>query len=86
MIAFLIEQITGGLWPYLVAGGAALLGVLGAYVKGRADAKAKITAKQAAATVKAVEAGAKGAAKAANDLRDGKTPDEIVRKNDGAWQ
>ena len=37
MIAFIWKLILGGLWKPLLA----VLGALGAYVKGRADAKAK---------------------------------------------
>jgi regulator of protease activity HflC (stomatin/prohibitin superfamily) len=42
-------------------------------------------ADQAEATVKAVESGAKGAARAQRQLQDGKTPDEIRRANDARW-
>ncbi len=37
----LISGLLPNVWGYLAAAGAALLGVLGVYVKGRSDAKAK---------------------------------------------
>lgn len=42
-------------------------------------------ADRAEATVRAVESGAKGAARAQRQLQDGKTPDEIRRANDARW-
>ena len=64
----------------------AVLGVLtfGAVKKreGMRDAKAK----QTEATLKGIQAGAKGAAKAETDLRAGKTPEDSVRGNDDAWR
>ena len=44
MIAFIWDLISGllpNVWGYIAAAGAALLGILGVYVKGRRDAKAK---------------------------------------------
>ena len=55
MIAFLIDQITGGLWPYLVAAGAALAGLVGVYFKGRSDAAHKAKTKAMQADLKAHE-------------------------------
>lgn len=67
----------GGAWKWLVAGAGLIL----LYSKGRADAKAK----RGAETLKGIQAGAKGAAKAEADLRGGKTPEDIVRSNDSKW-
>lgn len=85
VIAFLIDQITGGIWPYLVAGFTALIGIAGLYFKGRGDAKRRIETAALKDTLKGIQSGTKGAAKASADLATGKTPEEIVRANDGAW-
>lgn len=37
----LISGLVPNLWGYLIAAGTALLGVMGIYIKGRRDAKAK---------------------------------------------
>ena len=89
MIAFIWDLISGllpNVWGYLAAAGAALLGVLGVYVKGRSDAKAKSDSRALDATVKGQEAARKGRAEAVEKLRQGKTPEEIVRGNDRDWQ
>lgn len=81
MIAFIWKLILGGLWRPLLA----VLGAAGVYVKGRADAKAKADSRALDATVKGQEAARKGRAEAIKKLREGKTPEEIVRGNDDAW-
>ena len=45
----MIDALLGGLWPYIIAAGGALLAFLGAYFKGRGDGKAKEKAKRDAA-------------------------------------
>jgi len=82
MIAFIWRLILGGLWRPLLA----VLGAAGVYVKGRADAKAKADSRALDATVKGQEAARKGRAEAVEKLRQGKTPEEIVRGNDDAWR
>jgi hypothetical protein len=82
MIWAILKSLIPGAWKWLAAAGAALVGLLAVYGKGRSDAKAK----RAAETVKGVQAGAKGAAKAKADLRTGKTPEDIVRGNDHDWR
>ena len=82
MIAFIWRLILGGLWRPLLA----VLGAAGVYVKGRADAKAKADSRALDATVKGQEAARKGRAEAVEKLRQGKTPEEIVRGNDRDWQ
>lgn len=72
----------GGAWKYLAAGAGLLL----LYSKGRADAKAKADGKALDATVKGQEAARKGRVEAADSLRKGKTPEQIVRENDDAWR
>jgi hypothetical protein len=37
----MIDVMSGGVWPYLVAAFTAIAGALGLYWKGRSDAKAK---------------------------------------------
>lgn len=85
MIWDLITGLLPNVWGYVAAAGAALLGVLAAYVKGRRDAKAKADSRALDATVKGQEAARKGRAEAADALRKGKTPEEIRRANDGDW-
>ena len=82
MIAFIWRLILGGLCRPLLA----VLGAAGVYVKGRADAKAKADSRALDATVKGQEAARKGRAEAVEKLRQGKTPEEIVRGNDRDWQ
>ena len=79
-------DIVGGLlpnfWPWLA--GAA--GAVGLYVLGRFNGGAKVKQRQAENTVKGVQEGAKGAAKADADLRAGKTPQQIKEENDAKWR
>ena len=81
MIAFIWKLILGGLWRPLLA----VLGAAGVYVKGRADAKAKADSRALDATVKGQEAARKGRAEAVEKLRQGHTPEDIVRGNDAKW-
>lgn len=85
MIAFILDQIISPFWPYILAA----LGVVGAFLTGRAGGSAKVKRKQADAalkkTVKGAEDARKGRADAAADLAKGMTPEEIRRKNDGKW-
>ncbi len=81
MIGFIWRLIVGGLWKPVLA----VLGLVGIYAKGRRDAKAKADSRALDATVKGQEAARKGRAEAADALRKGKTPEEIVRGNDDAW-
>ena len=41
MIGWIINQLVGGLWPYVAAGAVALLGVLGSYMAGKRHARQK---------------------------------------------
>lgn len=82
MIAFILDQIISPFWPYILAAG----GFVVAFLTGRAGGAAKVKRKQAEDTVKGVQAGAKGAAKAEADLRGGKSPEDIVRGNDAKWR
>lgn len=80
-----ITSILGGFlpdfWPWVLGavGGVVL------FLTGRSSGAAKVKRKQAEAKVKAVERGAKGAARATKDLREGKTPQEIKEANDAGW-
>ena len=86
MIMTLLRTLIPGAWKWLAAAGAALVGLLAVYGKGRSDAKAKADGKALDATLKGQEAARKGRAEAADALRNGKTPEEIVRGNDDAWR
>ena len=81
MISFIWKLIKGGLWRPLLA----VLGAAGLYAKGRADAKAKADSRALDATVKGQEAARKGRAEAVEKLRQGQTPEDIVRGNDAKW-
>ncbi len=54
--------------------------------QGAQGAKAKSDSRALDATVKGQEAARKGRAEAVEKLRQGKTPEEIVRGNDRDWQ
>lgn len=41
MIGWIINQLVGGLWPYVAAGAVALVGVLGSYMAGKRHARQK---------------------------------------------
>lgn len=51
----LITGLLPNVWGYLAAAGAALLGILGVYVKGRRDAKAKADLRDLKANSKTIE-------------------------------
>lgn len=55
MIWDLITGLLPNAWGYIAAAGAALLGVLAAYVKGRRDAKAKADLRDLKANAKTIE-------------------------------
>lgn len=82
MIWSLFTGFLPDVWPYIA--GAAVI-IAGWFTARRSGVKAQ-KAKQAEATVKGIQAGAKGAAKAEADLRAGKTPEQIARENDNAWR
>lgn len=86
ILTFLWRFTIGGAWKWLAAAGAAVLSIAGIYLKGRSDAKAKADGKALDATIKGNEAARKGRVEAADALRNGKTPEEIVRGNDDAWR
>lgn len=51
----MIDLILGDIWPYVIAAVTAIAGALGLYMKGRADAKAKRKADEAARKIKTLE-------------------------------
>lgn len=85
MIWDLISGLVPNLWGYLAAAGAAIAAIAGVYFKGRADAKAKADLRDLKKTVKGAENARKGRAEAIEKLRQGQTPEEIMRGNDDAW-
>lgn len=61
--------LLGQLWPYLLAGGAALVGIWTAYAKGKASEKAKQIAADAAAATEASKIDDAVAGRAPDDNR-----------------
>lgn len=59
---------------------------VGLYAKGRVDGRVISEGAAAKETVERVEAGSKGAAKARQAQRQGRTPEQGVRSRDGAWE
>lgn len=81
ILSFLWRFTIGGAWKWLAAGA----GLVGLYLKGRADAKARSDGRALDATLKGQEAARKGRAEATDQLAKGKTPEEVRRQNDGKW-
>lgn len=65
---------------------AAFFGAIATLFTARKSGKDAVIASQAKDAAKRTEKGRKAAGKARDDLRDGKSPDEVVRGNDGAWE
>lgn len=87
-MSILWDLITGllpNVWPYIAGAGALVVGWVVAKRQGAQAAKAKQAEAGLKATVKGNEAARKGKAEAADKLRKGKTPEQIVRENDDAW-
>ena len=55
MILTLLRTLIPGAWKWLAAAGAALVGLLGIYAKGRSDAKAKADMRDLKANSKTIE-------------------------------
>ena len=55
MILTLLRNLIPGAWKWLAAAGAALVGILGIYAKGRSDAKAKADMRDLKANAKTIE-------------------------------
>ena len=90
MIGVIWSVITGNPIARLLAkiAGIALAVLTFGYLKkreGAQGAKAKRDRQALDATVKGQEAARKGRAEAVEKLRQGKTPEEIVRSNDSKW-
>ncbi len=51
----MIDLILGNVWPYVIGALTAIAGVAGVYFKGRADAKAKRKADEAARTIETLQ-------------------------------
>lgn len=86
MIWDLITGFLPDVWPYLLMIG----GVVVAFFTGRAGGAAKVRRKQAEAGLKEAtkgrEAARQGKVEAAEKLKQGQTPEDIVRGNDNAWR
>jgi hypothetical protein len=74
-------MILGGLWKPLLA----VLGAAGVYVKGACRRQGEGRQPRTRRHREGQEAARKGRAEAIKKLREGKTPEEIVRGNDDAW-
>ncbi len=90
MIGVIWSVITGNPIARLlakIAGIALAVVTFGAWQRrqGAQGAKAKADKQALDATVKGQEAARKGRAEAVEKLRQGKTPEEIVRSNDSKW-
>lgn len=85
MIWSLVTELLAPFWPYIAGAGALVVGWFVAKRQGAQAAKAKQAEAGLKATVKGNEAARKGKAEAADKLRKGKTPEQIVRENDDAW-
>jgi hypothetical protein len=83
MIAFLSQLIP---WEWIAGAAVVVAGMVSMWFGGRKSAKSDIKIKSLRATAEKADAGRKGEAQAKADLRNGKTPEEIVRANDGAWK
>lgn len=77
----LVFGLAGQFWPYIIAAGGAVVAFFLAR-KGGKDAVEADIAKDAA---KRADAGRSAQAKAQKDIAAGKTPEQVVRDNDGAW-
>ena len=90
MIWDLITGLLPDVWGYVAAAGAALVAAIGLYAKVRRGGVKAERSRQAEAgldaTIKGNAAARKGKAEAAEKLKQGKTPEEIVRGNDDAWR
>ena len=85
MIGILVDQIIGPFWPYIAGAVVLVAGWFTAKRQGAQGAKAKSDRVALDKTLKGQEAARKGRAEASADLAKGKTPEEIVRGNDDAW-
>lgn len=91
MIGTIIGLLTGNPIARMLAkiGGLVLMvGTFGAWQRRQGAQRQEAKQAEAAldATVKGQEAARKGRAEAAEKLKQGKTPEEIVRENDNAWR
>lgn len=92
-MTWLWDLITGflpGFLPDLLPWLLGAIGAVGLFLTGRSSGKAKAKQKQAEAaldaTVKGNEAARKGRIEAADKLRKGEAPEQIVRGNDNDWR
>ena len=82
----IIMNLLAPFWPYIAGAGAIIIGFFVARRKGAKAATDKLSAAAAKKTAANTEAGRKAQARAQKALRDGKTPEEITRENDGKWE
>lgn len=70
----------------IAAVGGIALAIVGIRADARRDERRKREAEAFRDRVRRTDAGRAEAEKAAQAMRDGKSPDEIVRQNDGRWR
>ncbi len=81
-----MSALLAGIWPKLIAAGLAVLALFGLGMGVRRSGKDAERAAQAEDTLKRQEAGTVAGNKAKSDLRQGKSPEDVVSGNDGAWK
>lgn len=86
MIGFLIGRLFGGIWKYVAMAGAAVVLIGGFALKVAQAARDRLLVKQAGEVAKRSEKGRVGASEAAEALRKGKTPEDVVSKGDKKWK
>lgn len=71
-----------GNWQWVIGAIGAVVVALGL----RKSGKNAVLVKQAKEVMASIDRGRRAQTKAATDLREGKTPEQVVRDNDGRWQ
>jgi len=77
----ILGWLTGN-WQWVVGAIGAVVVALGL----RQSGKNAVLAKQAKEVMASIDRGRKAQTKAASALRGGKSPEQVVRDNDGKWQ
>lgn len=85
-ILAIARRLLGGFWPYIIAAVAALLGILGLRRGAVVSDRRKRETEALKDRIKRTDAGRAAAEKARREVEAGKSPDDVVRKNDGRWQ
>lgn len=81
----LLGGLLGNFWPYLIAAGAALIGILGLRRGAVVSDRRKRETEALKDRIKRTDAGRAAAEKARRGLEAGKSPDDVVKKDDAKW-